>query len=58
MPVTFDVCASSTNLTICERVVSVPTCVASMSSIPCWLILPPITVEPVKHKHSNLNSKA
>ena len=30
---TFDVCASLTSFTICERVVSEPTCVASISKV-------------------------
>jgi len=41
-----DVCASSTNLTICERAESAPTCVACMSSEPFKFIEPPITGEP------------
>jgi len=43
---TFDVWASSTNLTICARALSAPTCLASIINVPCWLMEPPITSEP------------
>lgn len=43
---TFEVWASSTSLTICESVVSVPTCVARISREPFWLMEPAITVLP------------
>lgn len=43
---TLDVWASSTSLTICESVVSVPTCVALISREPFWLMEPAITVLP------------
>lgn len=43
---TFEVCASSTSLTIWDSVVSVPTCVARISSEPFWLMEPAITVLP------------
>ena len=42
---TFEVCASSTSLTICARAESCPTCVASMMSVPFWFMDPPITAE-------------
>ena len=44
---TFDVCASFTSLTICANVVSAPTWVASIRSVPVWLIEPLITILPV-----------
>lgn len=40
---TFEVWASSTNLTICDNVVSWPTWVASTNKEPFWLMVPPIT---------------
>ena len=40
---TFDVCASSTSLTICDSIASDPTCVAFIVRTPFWLIDPPIT---------------
>lgn len=43
---TFEVWASSTSLTICERVVSAPTWVAEISSNPFWLMEPAMTVLP------------
>ncbi len=43
---TFEVCASSTSLTIWERVVSVPTWVALISREPFWLMEPAITALP------------
>jgi len=43
---TFDVCASLTSFTICERALSAPTCVASITMVPCWLSDPPITSLP------------
>ena len=49
---TFEVWASSTSLTIWLSVVSAPTRVALTRSIPVWLMLPPITEDPVVKKFS------
>ena len=43
-----EVWASSTNRTICERVVFSPVCVAVTINNPFWFIEPPITPEPEK----------
>ena len=43
----FVICASSTNFTICERALSLPTALARTTMAPFWLMVEPKTASPV-----------